>query len=270
MENKYDAFGKPYRGDLAGGMSLGYMGKPYDPVTGLYDYGYRDYKPELARFTTVDPIRDGSNWFVYVNNDPVNWIDPWGLSASDGGRTQGNAGSNNGPLGFEETYATYIDGTNKAREAIIGNYANGILNSGVNNFIDVSTGQVGESKAFSVQAGTDARVNQGELNLNVEVVGARTAGSVGVMTENNKWGIGLQGSIDAYSAGAFVGLRESSIGAEAGAAILTFEGALVLTTLGFRIEIGGEFFIGGAKVGVSAGLNNSIKLGKGVGHCCPV
>jgi RHS repeat-associated protein len=64
-------------------MNLGYTGKPYDPTTGLYDYGYRDYSPALARFTTVDPIRDGSNWFVYVNNDPVNWIDPWGLSASD-------------------------------------------------------------------------------------------------------------------------------------------------------------------------------------------
>jgi RHS repeat-associated protein len=74
-------------------MNLGYTGKPYDVVTGLYDYGYRDYSPALARFTTVDPIRDGSNWFVYVNNDPVNWIDPWGLSANDGGRAQGNTGS---------------------------------------------------------------------------------------------------------------------------------------------------------------------------------
>jgi hypothetical protein len=44
----------------------------------IYDYGYRDYSPTLARFTTVDPIRDGTNWFAYVNNDPVNWIDPDG------------------------------------------------------------------------------------------------------------------------------------------------------------------------------------------------
>jgi RHS repeat-associated protein len=76
---EYDAFGKPYKGDLSGGMNLGYTGKPYDTATGLYNYGFRDYKPEAARFTTADPIRDGSNWFAYVNNDPVNWIDPWGL-----------------------------------------------------------------------------------------------------------------------------------------------------------------------------------------------
>jgi hypothetical protein len=31
----------------------------------------------------VDPVRDGANWFAYINNDPVNWVDPWGLSASD-------------------------------------------------------------------------------------------------------------------------------------------------------------------------------------------
>jgi RHS repeat-associated protein len=77
---EYDAFGKPYQGDLDNGMNLGYMGKPYDSNTGLYNYGYRDdYKPEAARFTTVDPIRDGSNWFVYVNSDPVNYTDLWGV-----------------------------------------------------------------------------------------------------------------------------------------------------------------------------------------------
>jgi RHS repeat-associated protein len=76
---EYDAFGKPYAGDLENGMNLGYTGKPYDAVTGLYNYGYRDYKPEAARFTTMDPVRDGNNWFAYVNNDPVNFVDLWGL-----------------------------------------------------------------------------------------------------------------------------------------------------------------------------------------------
>jgi RHS repeat-associated protein len=87
---EYDAFGQPYAGDLEGMMNLGYTGKPYDATTGLYNYGYRDYRPQVARFTTVDPIRDGSNWFAYVNNDPVNWIDPWGLEVSDSKKENNN------------------------------------------------------------------------------------------------------------------------------------------------------------------------------------
>lgn len=81
----YDAFGSPYLGNLDNDIGFGYCGKVYDIGTGLYDYGFRDYSPNNARFTTVDPIRDGSNWFSYVVNDPVNYVDPLGLSTSDRG-----------------------------------------------------------------------------------------------------------------------------------------------------------------------------------------
>ena len=107
----YDIFGEPvtetgvFAGSAggSGGIStlvFAYAGKPYDPVTGLSDYGFRDYAPTLARFTTVDPIcakrscdrkfiiyvrsreraiRDGSNWYAYCNSDPVNYVDMWGV-----------------------------------------------------------------------------------------------------------------------------------------------------------------------------------------------
>ena len=77
---EYDVFGKPYGENVS---DYAYTGKPYDPVTGMYNYGYRDYSPQTARFTTVDPIRDGSNWFVYCNNEPVNFRDLWGLAPGD-------------------------------------------------------------------------------------------------------------------------------------------------------------------------------------------
>ena len=84
----YDIFGSPYQktGSFLANDSLdfGYLGKPYNDDTGLYDYGFRDYSPEIARFTSVDPIRDGRNWFSYVVNDPVNYVDFWGLCGSDG------------------------------------------------------------------------------------------------------------------------------------------------------------------------------------------
>ena len=75
----YDAFGNPYLGNLENDIAFGYCGKVYDIGTGLYDYGFRDYSPVSARFTTVDPIRDGSNWFSYVVNDPLNYVDYLGL-----------------------------------------------------------------------------------------------------------------------------------------------------------------------------------------------
>ena len=81
----YDAFGSPYLGNLENDIGFGYCGKVYDNGTGLYDYGFRDYSPVSAHFTTVAPIRDGSNWFSYVVNDPINYVDPFGLSVTDSG-----------------------------------------------------------------------------------------------------------------------------------------------------------------------------------------
>lgn len=39
---------------------------------------YLAYNPILGRFITEDPVRDGPNWYSYVENDPVNFTDPLG------------------------------------------------------------------------------------------------------------------------------------------------------------------------------------------------
>ncbi len=91
----YDAFGRPLAGhstavDGSPGSSLGsspnlptlgYTAKPYDPITAGYDYGFRDYRPDIARFTTIDPIKDGYDWYAYAGHDPVNRVDLWGLDS---------------------------------------------------------------------------------------------------------------------------------------------------------------------------------------------
>jgi RHS repeat-associated protein len=76
---EYRAFGETREGDLTAKHPYGYTGKPVDPQTGIYDYGFRDYAPQLARFTSVDPVKDGPNWYAYVSNDPINRVDRLGL-----------------------------------------------------------------------------------------------------------------------------------------------------------------------------------------------
>ncbi len=56
-----------------------FTGKDYDEAAGLYYFNARWYDAELGRFTTEDPARDGLNWYVYVRNNPLRFVDPTGL-----------------------------------------------------------------------------------------------------------------------------------------------------------------------------------------------
>ncbi|MCK4541008.1 MAG: peptidoglycan DD-metalloendopeptidase family protein, partial [Spirochaetales bacterium] len=78
----YDAFGRVYEGNLEFAGDIGYNGKRMDSVTKIIDYGYRHYSPQNKRWMTVDPIRDGLSWYVYVNNSPLVFTDPFGLCTS--------------------------------------------------------------------------------------------------------------------------------------------------------------------------------------------
>jgi hypothetical protein len=41
--------------------------------------------PQTGRFTSLDPARDGVNWYVYCGNNPITYIDPTGLDANSYG-----------------------------------------------------------------------------------------------------------------------------------------------------------------------------------------
>ena len=69
-ENKYLYNGKELQDESLDGVSLG-----------LYDYGARFYDPQIGRFTTPDPFAETRNWvnpYNYVQNNPLNRIDPTG------------------------------------------------------------------------------------------------------------------------------------------------------------------------------------------------
>jgi len=46
--------------------------------TELFYFGLRFYDYATGRFISVDPLRDGINWYVYVRNNPLKFVDPTG------------------------------------------------------------------------------------------------------------------------------------------------------------------------------------------------
>ena len=83
QEMTYDVWGKVLTDTNPGFQPFGFAGGLYDRVTGLVRFGARDYDPASGRWTDKDPIRFGggqTNFYVYSGNDPINFVDPSGLS----------------------------------------------------------------------------------------------------------------------------------------------------------------------------------------------
>ena len=83
LENhiKYNAFGEIISESNANVDHIfGFTARERDNESSLNYYRNRYYNPTTGRFLTADPIRDDfENSYRYVNNDPVNNVDPSGL-----------------------------------------------------------------------------------------------------------------------------------------------------------------------------------------------
>lgn len=78
---RYDDFGDLSAASGTLNQPLRLSTKYYDTDTGLSDFGYRFYDPRMGKWITRDPIGTdgGINIYAYVENNPINLVDPLGL-----------------------------------------------------------------------------------------------------------------------------------------------------------------------------------------------
>jgi RHS repeat-associated protein len=85
----YDAFGNLQTPPTTGNVYT-YTGSEYDLETGLYYYRSRYYDPTIGRFITKDLLSgelknpSSFNAYLYVSNNPINFVDPFGRQEKSG------------------------------------------------------------------------------------------------------------------------------------------------------------------------------------------
>jgi RHS repeat-associated protein len=104
----YEPFGAARGGvDFSqSGVTSGFAGLEHDPELGLVNMRGRLYDPVMGRFISPDPLvtqpfrEAGLNRYSYVENNPLNFVDPSGFQGEDRGSEPG-APSPPGPSGGE-------------------------------------------------------------------------------------------------------------------------------------------------------------------------
>ena len=149
----YDSFGNIIDDtDPAFEVPFGFAGGLYDPDIELVRFGYRDYDPDVGRWTAKDPIffaGGDTDLYGYVLNDPVNFIDPLGLFdyASEYGTT-GEGLSDN--ISFIESTVDNVYNETAGRDALVTFGINGM-------HMDDSLHYIGEAIDLRTRDLTDAQ-----------------------------------------------------------------------------------------------------------------
>lgn len=81
---RYTTFGAIDGEDDSRWAPYRFVGRVFDPETGLYYFRNRYYMPEIGRFIGKDPlgyVSGDNNYYAYANNNPISMRDPLGLQS---------------------------------------------------------------------------------------------------------------------------------------------------------------------------------------------
>ena len=98
IDYNYTAYGVEKNKEEGDTNPFRYSGEYVDEESGLIYLRNRYYDPSIGRFINEDPIKDGLNWYIYANNNPIMFVDPLGL---EGIVVSGGEYSANDPWPYE-------------------------------------------------------------------------------------------------------------------------------------------------------------------------
>ena len=148
MRDEYDVFGAVRSAVGTSHNARKFTGKEWESDVNLYYYAARYYDPYTGRFWQRDPAGDGINWYIYTYNNPLRFIDPFGLrtlSLLESSAIESEFGSGIDTAGLEIEFAaleaergTY-DGVTMTIDLALSNAAGVNVDSTVDNTDILST-----------------------------------------------------------------------------------------------------------------------------------
>ena len=146
------------RGRVVSDSSVGnpwrYRGKRVDKEVGLMYFGYRYYDPEVGRWISPDPAGtiDGPNLYTFVRNNPMKYVDYFGLSSAldenCGCTHHGHPGWHNAPEGCVcicgKNGSAYASGSYRSKigsdiTSAIGGISHGVVDFVIGSLHDLQT-----------------------------------------------------------------------------------------------------------------------------------
>jgi len=166
----YDEFGYIISETLAENWTpvlFGYAGGLQDRDTGLIRFGARDYDPMVGRWTSKEPLgfNGSDNFYVYAENDPVNFVDPDGNFAWIAAGALGGAVINVGI----DIISKHMSGKEITASSLIASAVSGAISGGMGTIAGPLGGTL--SKALTGRAST--LLARG-LNVMISAAGAQT------------------------------------------------------------------------------------------------